>query len=94
MIEVLAAASKTPLDPVLKEMLPPEALALLEVAGDIKDRLVHVEAAFIAKREYVDEINQALVDYAQESGAGAMFLDNVRLCLEQVKIRKLQAGRN
>lgn len=89
---VLASASKNPIDPGLQEMIPVDLLNYIQSAPDIANNIAALEKLIAHKDEQMMDFNLALADYANQSGGGQMMLDNLKLCLDQLKMRKQSAG--
>lgn len=83
-------AALPPLDPMLTEMLPPETLNYLQSAPDIAEQMQTLIAQVLQRETNFTDLNLALVEYANESGAGQMMMDNLKLCLDQVRMRREQ----
>lgn len=90
---LLAKAALAPdLDAGLAEMLPADQVNYLQSAPDIISHLATLENVILQKDNYIAEINLALVEYANQSGQGQMMLDNLKLCLDQVRMQRAVAS--
>jgi hypothetical protein len=85
---VLESASQNPIDPNLAEMIPRDLLNYIQSAPDVIAHLSHLEVTIGKREKDFQDLNLALVDYANQSGAGQMMLDNLKLCLDQVRMRR------
>ena len=87
--QILNIASAVPaLDPGLSEMLPAETINYLQSGPDIIESINGLIHELQALQVRIEDLNLALVEYANESGQGQMMLDNLKLCLDQVRMRK------
>lgn len=89
---VLDSAAKSPLDPGLQEMIPTDLLIYLQAAPDVSRAISQLEEHYSERQRAFADLNLALVEYANASGQGQLMLDNVRLCLEQVRARRMESG--
>lgn len=89
---VVAKATAVPIDPGLLEMIPQELLNYIQSAPDVAGQLVSLENRIAETSNQFTELNLALVEYANQSGQGQMMFDNLKLCLDQVRIKKQQGG--
>jgi hypothetical protein len=69
-------------------MIPRDLLNYIQSAPDVIAHLSHLEVTIGKREKDFQDLNLALVDYANQSGAGQMMLDNLKLCLDQVRMRR------
>lgn len=88
---LLTTVQKNPIDAGVQEMIPAEIVNYVQSAPDIASNIAELERVIARKDSDFQDLNLALVDYANQSGAGQMMMDNLKLCLDQVRERKKQA---
>lgn len=88
---LLATVVKNPVDPGIHEMMPPEIANYVQSAPDVSSHIAELERVIAKKDENFADLNLALADYANQSGQGQMMMDNLKLCINQVRERKKQA---
>jgi uncharacterized coiled-coil protein SlyX len=89
---VLASARMNPIDTTLLEMIPADLLDYIQAAPDVIQNIAELERLIAQKDSNFEDLNLALVEYANASGQGQLMMDNLKLCLDQVRMRKQQAG--
>lgn len=89
---VLATAQKNPIDPGLQEMIPSDLLNIIQSAPDVLRVIGELENHYAERQRAFADLNLALVEYANASGQGQLMLDNLRLCLDQVRARRMESG--
>lgn len=88
------ANSDPAVDPGLLEMLPDPARELLAegpaALNAMGDMIAQLQHQISAKDQHLADINAALQEYAINTGQGQIMFNDIRLCLEQVKMRREQ----
>jgi uncharacterized circularly permuted ATP-grasp superfamily protein len=70
------------------EMLPPVLAAYLKAPEEISEHMTWLEAALKDRERVIADLNAGLIEYANQSGQGQLMLDNLRLCIDQIRMRK------
>lgn len=92
--DVLVKELSTPIerDPVLWEMLSPELRRLADMGpaaiADLVSQLAAKKLAVSKLNEELADLRAAIQKYADETGQGFLFHENVRLCLEMIKANR------
>lgn len=82
---VVSTAADTKLDAGVGEMLPTALLDYIQSAPDIRGQVFRLE-------QQLSELNLAIAEYANQSGGGQIMLQNLGLCLDQVRMRRQGGG--
>lgn len=88
------ASNPIELDVGLIEMLPGSARDFLvqgpRAIQSLLDQVAELDSENKTNVARVSELNLAIVEYATQSGQGQLMLDNLKLCIEQVRNRRAQ----
>lgn len=72
-------------------LMESERVSALQALGDqvalAAARINELSSALEAERQTLFEYKSAVLDYAGQSGGGSIMLDNIKLCLEQIKAK-------
>lgn len=85
---VLASAAQNPIDPTLASMIPEDLLNYIQTSGEVIAVITALESTVAKREKDFADLNLALVEYANQSGQGQLMLDNLKLCLDQVRMQK------
>lgn len=83
-----------PVDAGLLEMLPEQVASFLRLLPDIsrslRSELAASQARVASLTQQLSDLDAGIREYADQTGQGQLLLDNLRLCLDQVRNRKQQ----